>query len=198
MKILIATGNKGKKKELLEFFSKICSDISFLSLSDFPSHAEPKEDGKNFEENALIKAQYFAQKFKIPTLGEDSGLILDAFPQKFGLKTKREISAKTDKEWLDKFLKILKNEKNRKATFYSAIAFFDPQKNISKTFLGTTTGTISQFPEGKIESGIPVSSVFTPETLNKVFSEMSKMQKNQVSHRGKSAQKMEAFLKNLL
>lgn len=198
MKILIATGNEGKKNELLEFFSSIRSDIDFLFLSDFPVCDEPEEDGETFEANALIKARYFAKKFEIPTLGEDSGLILDAFPNKFGLKTKREISAKNDEEWLAKFLEMLKNEKNRKASFYSAIAFFDPQKNISKTFLGTTSGIITHFPEGKIEQGIPVSSVFRPKTLNQVFSEMSKMQKNEVSHRGKSAKQMEGFLRDLI
>lgn len=196
-KILIATGNAGKKKEMLAFFANI-EGIEFLSLKDFPECEEPEENGEDFEANAMIKAKYFSEKFNIPTLGEDSGLILSAFPEKFGLRTRREIEAKDDMEWLTKFLVLLDGIEDRTATFFSAMAYFDPQENIEKTVLGQTTGTITEFPQTPLEKGIPVSSVFTPESLNEVFSAMSKMQKNKVSHRGKSARAMGKFLMGIL
>ncbi len=192
-KILIATGNAGKKKEMLAFFKEL-EGIAFLSLSDFPSVEEPEENGKTFEENAMIKAKYFAEKFDIPTLGEDSGLILSAFPEKFGLKTKREITAKNDMEWITIFLEMLEGIDDRRATFYSAMAYYDPKTKTAKTVLGTTSGVIEDFPQTPLEKGIPVSAVFTPEDLNQVFSAMSKMQKNKVSHRGKAAKLMAKFL----
>ena len=76
-KILIATTNIGKKKEILECFGKIFSGkIEFLTLQDFPEVEDVEETGKSFEENATIKATYFGEKFNIITIGEDSGLIL--------------------------------------------------------------------------------------------------------------------------
>jgi XTP/dITP diphosphohydrolase len=200
MKILIATGNQGKLRELLEGFKLygVGQNIEFLSLNDFSEITdEPEENGENYEENALIKAKYFAEKSGIPTIGEDSGLELAAFPNKFGLKTKREIPAKNDQEWLEKFLKMLENVENRQATFFSAIAFFDPANSREKTFLGTTSGTITKTPQTKLEHGIPVSAVFKVDGEIKVFSAMNKDEKNKISHRGKAVKQMAEFLKEL-
>jgi len=196
MKILIATNNSGKKRELLEFFS--CDERSkkfeFSGLEKFESpnkkNPEPQETGKNFEENALIKAKFYAKKYKIPSLADDSGLMLEAFPEKFGLRTRREISANSDEEWLEKFLKILEGQKNRNANFISAMAFFDPNKNIEKIFLGKISGVITKKQESEIEQGIPVSSVFLPFGQKKVFSSMKKEEKNKISHRGQAAKKI--------
>ncbi len=198
-KILIATGNQGKLRELIEGFKVfgLIDNFEFLSLADFPEISEPEENGENYQENALIKAQYFAEKLAIPTLGEDSGLEVAAFPDKFGLKTKREIPAKTDEEWLEKFLAMLANEKNRQATFFSAIAYFDPAENFSRTFLGTTTGEIMLTPEAELEKGIPVSAVFKVAGKSKVFSAMNKEEKNAVSHRGKAVKQMAKFLNSI-
>lgn len=191
-KVLIATGNQGKKRELLDFFGKNFSD-QFISLKDLPDSAhwiEPEENGQSFEENALIKARFFGQKSQLPTLGEDSGLILEAFPEKFGLKTKREIDAKDDMDWITQFLDLLDGEENRRATFYSAIALFDPKYQNFFSVLGVSSGVITEFPQAPLEKGIPVSSVFIPDGRDVVFSAMKKSEKNNVSHRGQSATKM--------
>ncbi len=198
-KILIATGNKGKLRELLEGFTiyKADKNVKFLSLNDFPEiDDEPEENGQNYQENALIKAKFFAEKSGLPTIGEDSGLELSAFPDKFGLKTKREIPAKNDREWLEKFLEILSATTNRKATFFSAIAFYDPQNSREKIVLGKTLGIITKYPEAPLETGIPVSAVFRADDTQKVFSALSKEEKNKISHRGKAVRMMAEFLKN--
>lgn len=196
--ILIATGNPGKKKEILECLGGLPKDeYCFLSLTDFPEiSAEPEENGKTFEENAQIKAEFFGEASRQITIGEDSGLILEAFPEKFGIKTKREISAENDIEWLRKFLDLLENEENRRATFYSAFSVYDPDTQKSQEFLGITKGEIVEFPAAPIEKGIPVSAVFKPEGEIDVYSAMTKDQKNALSHRGKAARKMLEYLKN--
>ncbi|MCK5460598.1 non-canonical purine NTP pyrophosphatase [Candidatus Gracilibacteria bacterium] len=194
MRLLIATGNEGKKKEILEFFETLSPRFEFLTLKDFPEIEEPEENGSTFEENALIKARYFGEAFEIPTISEDAGLVLDAFPEKFGLKTRREIEADTDEEWLEKFLFLLEGEVSRGAAFFSAMAFYDPQKKKEQVFMGKCEGVIIQQPEVGLEEGIPVSAVFQPEGADTVFSVMSKIEKNEISHRGKSARKMEMFL----
>lgn len=197
MKLLIATTNEGKKKELLEAFeANGFSDIEFLSLKDVEVFGEPDENAETFEENALIKARFFAEQTGIPTLGEDSGLILSAFPEKFGIRTRREIEAATDEEWLKSFLNILENKKDRGATFYSATAFFDSETKESATFLGTTSGKILREPKANLEPGIPVSAVFLADGQEKVYSALSRNEKNEISHRGKSVKQLLLFLRN--
>ena len=196
VKILIATGNPGKFNELKKFFSNL--PVSFLSLKNFPKTSEPEENFVTFSENALKKAKFFAQKFETPTISEDSGIFLESFPEKFGVKTRREIPEKDDQIWLKKFLELLHGQKNRKAIFFSAIAFFDPIYQKNKTCLGKISGEILEKPASKIEIGVPISAVFLPKGEKKVFSAMSKQEKNKISHRGKSAQKMIKFLQTYL
>lgn len=197
MKLLIATTNQGKKKELEEAFAQHnLSNFEFVSLRDIAFSGEPDENAETFEENALIKAKFFALQTGLPTIGEDSGLILSAFPEKFGVRTRREIDAVTDEEWLDKFLQILSSAQDRTATFYSATAFYDPQTQESATFLGSTSGTILSKPEAELEPGIPVSAVFLADGETKfVYSALSREEKNNISHRGKSVRQLVQFLK---
>jgi len=170
------------------------AEFEFLSLRDFPLVEEPEENGATFEENALQKAKFFAKQHGISSIGEDSGLILEAFPEKFGVRTRRELPAKNDIEWLSLFLELLDGVENRCATFYSASAFFDPQNGQTHTVLGTCSGIIAEFPQTPLEPGIPVSAVFIPEGHDKVYSAMNKHEKNAVSHRGWSMKGMKEFL----
>ncbi len=195
-KILLATGNKGKAQEILDFFEH--TPFDFDLLSDFPPVPEPEETGNTFEANALLKAKYFGGRFRVPTLAEDAGLILDAFPEKFGLKTRREIQAATDVEWMERFMEIMKEVEDRKATFFSSIAFYDPAKNIQKIVSGRTSGIILKELNAPMEEGIPISAVFLPEGYDRVYSAMSKSEKNAVSHRGKAARSMQDFLNEIL
>lgn len=197
--LLLATGNPGKKQELLEAF-EIHGRLpgwEFVGLETFPQITEDVEEtGKTFEENARLKAEFFGKKAGIPTLGEDSGIVLEAFPEKFGVRTRREIDGALDEQWLDLFLKMLTNAPTRQAAFFSATAFFDPKTGQTRTFLGQTPGVITQTPEAPIEPGIPVSAVFRAAGQEKVYSALSKSEKNKISHRGKSVQQLIAFLKN--
>ncbi len=199
MKILLATGNKGKRNEMVEAFRVhgLSEDIEFASLKDLGRTEDPEETGTTFEENALLKAKFFADLTGLPSIGEDSGLVLDACPEKFGLRTRREIGEKEDGAWLDVFLKLLEGEINRKATFYSSMAYFDPTTQKTYTCLGKCSGVITEQPETDMEPGIPVSAVFIPDGHDVVYSAMTKEAKNAVSHRGWSAHAMAEFLKTL-
>ena len=197
-KILIATTNPGKKKEILEALKAVKNDFEFLSLADFPAlDTEPDENAATFEENALIKARFYGDKFQITTLAEDSGLILSAFPDKFGVRTRREIQADNDMEWLRQFLDLLDGVADRACTFYSAFGWYDPVTKEEQSFLGITKGTIVDFPAAPLEKGVPVSAVFCPDGEIDVYSAMSKEHKNEVSHRGKAAELVEGFLGTL-
>ncbi len=194
--LLIATGNAGKHKELLTAFGGL-SGWQLLSLKDFDPIPDTEESGTTFKENALLKAQYFGNAHKTPALGEDSGIILHALPDKFGVRTRREINASNDIEWLRIFLEMLEETKDRTATFTSAMAYWDPATGQQHLCTGSVTGQVTQFPQTPLEPGVPVSAVFIPDGADRVFSAMTKDQKNQQSHRGAAAAQMQIFLEAL-
>lgn len=194
IEILLATGNAGKRKEMLSFFKDI-SGVSWKTLADIKPIEEPEETAETFEENALQKARYYAQKTGMVTLGEDSGLNLSALPDAFGVRTRREIDAKTDVDWLRIFLEMLEEKTDRRAVFSSAMALYDPNSQSCFTVLGQTKGEMVEFPGAPIEPGIPVSSVFVPEGFDEVYSAMTTQQKNKCSHRGKAAARMAAYIR---
>lgn len=192
--IAIATTNEGKKNELLSFFSEL-ENIQWKSLIDFNPLEEPEETGETFEANALQKAIYYGNILGETVLAEDSGFILEAFPEKFGLNTRRQFEARDDIHWLEQFLEMMEFVENRKAVFYSALAYYNPKTKAQKVILGSTRGEIEEFPQTPLEKGIPVSSVFRPEGFDEVYSAMTKAEKNKVSHRGKACQQMAEYLK---
>lgn len=194
-KLLIATGNPGKAKEIVEALEGLRDQFEFVSLADFDPVEDVEENGTTFEVNALIKAKHFGDALNIPAIADDSGFILDAYPEKFGVRTRRELDAKDDMEWMTKFLDIIEPLENRRATFYCAMAYYDPGSNTEKVFLGTTDGEMMEFPQTPLEPGIPVSSVFLPDGEDEVYSALSKEQKNEISHRGKACRMLVDFLK---
>jgi len=197
MKLLIATTNLGKKRELIEAFETFgVEGVDVLGLDDVEVDGEPDENAETFEENARIKAAFFGRQTGIPTLGEDSGLRIEAFPEKFGVRTRREISAATDAEWMQKFLELMTGAPTRRATFFSATAVWDPATDTCVSFLGSTSGEILDAPQTDFDPGIPVSAVFVADGQTRVYSALTREEKNQISHRGKSVRQLAEFLKN--
>jgi len=195
-KILIATGNPGKKKEMLECFGDLKQEIEFLSLKDFPDINEPIEDGTTFQANAIIKAYHYAKAFNVPTIGEDSGILINAYPDQFGVQTRRTIEAKDDMGWLTVFLEMMNDVDDKSAEFFSALAFVDPVQDIEEVFVGNIKGEIVDFPQAPLEPGVPISAVFIPEREDEVFSAMTKQKKNSISHRGWAAAKFCKWLQS--
>jgi len=163
LKVLLATGNPGKKKEILECFTQFKGQIEWLNLKDFPELPEPDENGTDFEANARIKAEHYGKAHKILTLAEDSGLSISAFPDMFGVKTRRQFTAKDDMDWMTQFLDLMDGVEERGAHFYSAFGLYDPKTEQTKTTLGGIGGEIAEFPMAPLEPGIPVSAVFIPD-----------------------------------
>jgi XTP/dITP diphosphohydrolase len=190
--ILVATGNIGKFEEIMEFLSGIPS-IRFLSLQDVGLENDCEEIGNSFEENAFQKAQYFFEKTNIPTIGEDSGVEVDALKGELGIKTRRWGAGEnaSDEEWLEYFLDRIKDEKSRTARFTSCAVFFDGKDSFA--FQGFCEGTLLHSPDTEIRKGIPLSSFFVPLGKQKSLARMSKEEKKIVSHRGKAIQKLREF-----
>jgi len=184
-KVLIATHNVGKFKELMEVLKKL--PFEFLSLDDLDIEEDVDEVGKTFEDNAILKAEFFGKMVNLPTIADDSGIHVDALADELGVKTRRwgAGAEASDQEWLDFFLNRMADESNRRAEFVTTIALYQPKKKI-KTFQGECVGQILNAPQVELEEGIPLSAVFLPEGKDKVYSAMDKSEKNEISHRGKA------------
>ena len=191
-KLIIGTQNKSKFKEICSALSEIDLEIKFPP--DLGIHEEPKETGKSFKENADIKARFYFDASQIPCVSDDSGIFVTALKDELGMHTRRWGAGEkaSDQEWLNFFLEKMSNMEDRTARFVSFISFFDGEKILS--FQGEVRGEIAREPQSEIEAGIPLSSVFVPDGSNKVFSAMTKQEKNAFSHRGKALKKFMAFL----
>lgn len=192
-KILIATHNLGKYKELMEVLEDL--PFKFVSLNDEKVTEDVEEHGDSFEANAILKAEFFSQLTGLPTISDDSGIHVDAMAGELGVKTRRwgAGAEASDEEWLTHFLDRMAKVMNRRAEFVAVIAFAHPHAE-TVTFRGECVGQILDKPATKIEPGIPLSSVFLPDGKDKVYSAMSKVEKNAISHRGQAIKKCHEYL----
>lgn len=190
MKLVIATGNKGKISEIRELLNDIPIDI--LSLTHFPGMPEIIEDGATFLDNALIKARFTAKFTGHPSLADDSGLEVDALSGKPGVLSARY--APTTEERNYKLLKELESVPDhlRTARFVCALALARPD-GFEWSTTGTCEGSITYSVSG--DGGFGYDPVFYYQPLGKTFAELSREEKNSVSHRGKA---LRAFKKAVL
>ena len=152
------------------------------------------EHGETFADNAFLKASYYAEKTGLPTIGEDSGILIDAFPGELGVKTRRWGAGEkaSDGEWLEYFMKRMEGIEGRGAKFVCNACFVDGGGRAS--YEGGTLGDITLEVEGPILEGIPLSAVFKPRGFEKVYSALTAGEKNSISHRGKALSEMRGFL----
>lgn len=192
-KILIATRNRGKFKELMEVLHEL--PFQFFSLQDMDIQGDVHEHGKTYEENAILKAEFFGRLAGLPTLADDSGIHVDALGEELGVKTRRwgAGSEASDQEWLNYFLKRMEKEKNRRAEFVSVVALSWPGQP-TQIFRGECKGMLTKEPQVALEPGVPLSSIFLADGQSKVFSALPKAEKNKISHRGQAIHKCRNYL----
>lgn len=190
-KVLVATGNDGKFKEIMESLGDL--PLDFLSLRDLNLKNSVNENGATYKENAFIKADFFS-KYSVPVISEDSGIEIEALEGELGIKTRRWGAGEnaSDEEWISYFLNRMKNEENRLARFCCHAVFLD--KAVRKDFYGETLGTIEKEIRYKLPKGIPLSGLFVPSGYKIPFSEMTDKEKNSISHRGMAMKKLKSFL----
>lgn len=177
MKLLVATQNKNKVKELKELLVDL--PIELVTLADLDDNYEVIEDGKTFEENALLKAKYFANKYQMVCLADDSGLVIEALNGEPGLYSARYANG-TDYDNSVKVLNKMKNNKNRKAYFICVLVLYYPNGK-SYTYEGRAYGLITRSPKGT--NGFGYDPIFYTKEFNLTFAELSSVQKNSISHR---------------
>lgn len=181
MKIIAATNNSGKLKEIRSIL--VSEGIEVISLKDAGVDIDPEETGVTFEENALIKARAVVQATGMPAISDDSGLCVDILDGAPGIYSARYAGENaTDAQRIGKLLEEMKDvpREQRKAFFISAAAFVSPS-GIEITATGTVDGYITEAPDG--EGGFGYDPVFFATSLRKTFGAMSESEKNKISHR---------------
>lgn len=192
-KLLIATKNPGKFNEIVGVLHGL--PFEFLFLKDLPEDfSDFDETGETFYENALGKARHFAGFSGLLTLAEDSGILIDAFPGEFGVKTRRWGlgESASDEEWIEHFMKTMDGISERGARFVCHAVLVDDDKEIS--FEGETSGRITNDLMAPLLPGLPLSSCFMPSGFDKVYAALSREEKNAISHRGQAISKVRRFL----
>lgn len=196
-KIVIATKNENKKKEIKKLLGSL--NIKILSLSDTKIHIpHVVENGRTFRQNAVKKALTFSRYIKELILADDSGLMVDALDGKPGIRSSRfaHIKAK-DEENNAKLLKLMKNVplKKRSAAFVSVVAIAE-NGNLIGTSEGRCRGTIGFEPKGK--SGFGYDPLFTPKGKSRTFAQFSPSFKNRISHRAKAIRGAKSIIRKYL
>ncbi|MCL5072578.1 MAG: RdgB/HAM1 family non-canonical purine NTP pyrophosphatase [Actinobacteria bacterium] len=199
MKIVIATKNKGKIKEIKSFFSDL-PEIELLTFEDFENFPDIDEGSLSFIENATLKAKSISKFTNTIALADDSGLVVDALCGEPGVKSSRYAGENaTDEENRQKLLDKLKSHsslKDRTARFVCEMVLWDPGKGLLKTSSGVCEGYI-EFTE-KGSGGFGYDPLFIPighDSHNKTMAELSRREKNVISHRGKALKNLKYFLK---
>ena len=193
-KLLVGTNNKGKLREIKNLIPK---NTQIFSTLDFKLKS-PKENGKTFAQNSIIKSKYFSKKTKLICLADDSGLEIDILDKRPGIysarwagknkdfriainKVFRELTAK-DKKW---------KKKHIKARFICALSISYLNKNLVSV-IGKVEGKISNKAKGK--NGFGYDPIFIPKNEKETFGQMSFSKKYRMDHRFKAFKKIKKFL----
>lgn len=193
MKTLILASNNANKikeiRELLKEYNIEVKGLKELGLGD------PVEDGKTFQENALIKAKYAFEKTKLPTLADDSGFCIDSINNFPGLCSARFAEAVGTYPEAMKILNDCINQNDKKAHFTTCLAFIDEQGR-EYIFEGVLDGEFVYPPRGT--NGFGYCSCFTPKGCSETFGEMSNEKRIKINHRAIALKKFLEFLKESL
>lgn len=183
-KIIFATGNQGKMKEIREILADL--DAEVLSLKDVGIKADIVEDGKTFEENAQIKAKAICEMTGEIVLADDSGLEIDYLNKEPGVYSARYMGEDTSYRIKNaNLIERLKGvpDEQRTARFVCAIAAAFPDGRM-KTVRAAMEGRIGY--EEKGENGFGYDPIFYLPEYGCTSAELSMEEKNKISHRGKA------------
>ncbi len=194
-KLLLATRNTGKAREL----ASLLSDVPFqlTTLEDEGIALEVEETGETFEENAVLKARAYAQAGGLLTLADDSGLEVAALEWEPGVRSARYAGDDASDAERVRYLLTKLGEASvsrRFAQFRCVVALAEPGGWV-ETFEGTCEGEIALSPEG--EGGFGYDPIFYLREQGKTMAELSPEEKNALSHRAKATNKAAQRLRRM-
>lgn len=188
--IVVASGNQGKIREFKEMLEPLGYTVK--SLKELPPMEEVEENGTTFHDNAIIKAQAVTDAFGMMAVSDDSGLEIDALDKKPGVYSARWLGHDTPYDIKNqKVLELLKDTDNRTCRYVCAIAVTRPGKE-PVVFEDSVECEIAREPKGSNGFGYDPIVYYPP--FKKTMAELTKDEKNSISHRGKAVRKFEKWL----
>ena len=197
-KIMLATSNAGKVKELRDLFKHI--PVEIVSIRDVFNNnipEEPEEYATTFAGNARIKSEYYAKLSNIPCIADDSGMMVDALNGAPGLYSHRFAATPnnpnpTDDDKNAKVIELLK-EKNlteSMAKYVCAVSLYIPSINEEIAVTGTLTGKFKSVPSGKNGFSFDKHFYLSKYNYTKTVADISSEEKNEISHRSIAMRKL--------
>lgn len=205
--IIFATGNKGKIREIRDIITD--PDTEVLSMREAGVEADPDENGKSFEENALIKARAVAELIRrqksegtlsfdttdtqVTVMSDDSGLVIDALGGEPGIYSARYLGYDTDYNYkMEQIMKRMENvpDPERTARFVAAVGAVFPDGS-EHVVTGAMEGMIAHGIYG--QNGFGYDPFFYLPEYGKTSAEITEEEKNAISHRGKALRSMIAL-----
>ena len=186
MKLLLATTNRDKVREIRGILAGL--DVTLLTLADVPTVAAPEETGQTFEDNARLKALYYAHASGLVSVAEDSGLEIDALAGKPGVESARFGGEQTP--YPEKFrLLYAAGAAGSAARFVCALALARDDR-VLFTARGVVEGRIAPTPAG--DGGFGYDPIFFCPAFGRTLAEEAS-RKSEVSHRGEAFRQLRAF-----
>lgn len=197
MRLLVATNNRGKLEEYRQLLGDLTVELA--SPADECIALEPDETGTTFEENAIIKAQAFAEVCHLPTLADDSGLEIDALDGAPGTMSARYGGTARDQD-KKRYALVLEQmegvpDSRRTARFRCVLALAVPGRPI-RTTQGTVEGYITRSPAG--DHGFGYDPIFFIPEYGCTMAELDPATKNSISHRGRALKAALPLLRELI
>jgi len=178
MKIVLASSNRNKYREMKEAFGPI--GVELIYGGDTDVSIEVDETGDSYEENALLKARAWSEALGMAALADDSGLEVHALGGAPGVHSARAVPG-SDADRTMWLLSQMEGAEDRRARFVSCIAVVFPDKEPPLVYRGICSGTIASNPRGS--GGFGYDPIFIPDGYDATFSELGDQIKTKISHR---------------
>lgn len=196
MKLLIATHNVAKVDEYKKYL-KYLSAVEVVSLSDIGIKDEIEESGRTFKENALLKAEFYAAKTGLITIGDDSGLEIHALDNKPGVLSRRWLGYEaSDQELIDYTLENMKGivGAQRSAQMTTGLVLYDPISKLYEYFEDSTKGFIVPKKADEYIQGFPFRALLWIPEYNKLWQDLTESEQEEVNCRKRLCTTLIRFL----
>lgn len=190
--LLLATRNTHKVEEIRRFAPE---NVKIVTLQDVQIHQEVEESGETFLENAIKKAVFYAHIAKLPTIADDSGLMIDALDGFPGVRSSEFMPNASYKEKMQFILRMMEGKTNRTARFVCVAAYYDPENKLLLCAEGSVEGHISDEIRGNF--GFGYDPIFIPKGFSKTFGELGE-EKHTMSHRYRAFSKLFSLLNAII
>lgn len=190
--LLLATKNRHKVGEIKKF---VPENLKIVTLDELGIRQGMEENGETFTENASKKAIFYANLSNLPTIADDSGLVIDALNGFPGVRSARFMPNASYIEKMQMILRMLEGKTNRNARFVCAAAYYDPKGKLLVCAEGVVEGSIAEEIRGNF--GFGYDPIFIPVGFSKTFGELGE-EKHTVSHRYRAFSKLFSILNAII